>query len=272
MSSDLFPFDNSVFFQPFSRFTQNLQEIHDDITVLIQENNTSQFQSSSPSHLGKTEEESQAQLNFDCFSAYSHSFLPNSFDQVLGTALNFRQQQCYGSNGQNFSFRRPRFSRVSETQNSDNHVLSLAEDSFSMKGICTTGDLQKGRTCVQTANVSSTSPLSTYESFVEETSFKVCRYSAEERKERINRYRSKRTQRNFNKTIKYACRKTLADNRPRIRGRFARNDEAGEILKAPTFQRSEEEDDDAWNDGFYKEDDEEIARRGSFFDSFASEH
>lgn len=28
---------------------------------------------------------------------------------------------------------------------------------------------------------------------------------------------------------KYACRKTLADSRPRIRGRFARNDEVVEI-------------------------------------------
>ncbi|KAL2235181.1 zinc finger protein CONSTANS-LIKE 2 [Sesamum indicum] len=261
MSSDLFPLDNSVFFQPFSPFTQNLQEIHDSINVLIQENNTSQFQSSSLSHLGKT----------DCFSAYSHSFLPHTFDQVHETALNFRQQQCYSysSNDQNFSSRR--FSRVSETQNSDNHVLSSAEDSFSMKGICTTGDLQKGRTCVQTNNVSSTSPLSTDESFMEETNFKACRYSAEERKERIDRYRAKRNQRNFNKTIKYACRKTLADSRPRIRGRFARNDEARKILKAPTLQRCEEED-DAWIDGFYNEDGEGIAGRGSFFDSFASEH
>lgn len=29
--------------------------------------------------------------------------------------------------------------------------------------------------------------------------------------------------------MKYACRKTLADSRPRIRGRFARNDEVVEI-------------------------------------------
>ncbi|KAH7513899.1 hypothetical protein FEM48_Zijuj11G0031700 [Ziziphus jujuba var. spinosa] len=29
--------------------------------------------------------------------------------------------------------------------------------------------------------------------------------------------------------LQYACRKTLADNRPRIRGRFARNDETGEM-------------------------------------------
>ncbi|CAO2166935.1 unnamed protein product [Urochloa humidicola] len=55
---------------------------------------------------------------------------------------------------------------------------------------------------------------------------KVGRYSAEERKERIERYRVKRNQRNFNKKITYACRKTLADSRPRVKGRFARNGEA----------------------------------------------
>ncbi|PON91778.1 LOW QUALITY PROTEIN: CCT domain containing protein [Trema orientale] len=54
---------------------------------------------------------------------------------------------------------------------------------------------------------------------------KVKRYSEEERKERIVRYLKKRNQRNFNKTIKYAFRKTLADRRVRVRGRFARNNE-----------------------------------------------
>ncbi|KAG4947596.1 Zinc finger protein CONSTANS-LIKE 3 [Glycine soja] len=60
---------------------------------------------------------------------------------------------------------------------------------------------------------------------VEEPNIKVGRYSEEERKERILRYLKKRNQRNFNKTIKYACRKTLADRRVRVRGRFARNNE-----------------------------------------------
>lgn len=46
--------------------------------------------------------------------------------------------------------------------------------------------------------------------------------------------------------IKYACRKTLADSRPRIRGRFARNDEAGEIHKTATFHAYEEDEDDFW--------------------------
>ncbi|CAI9756745.1 unnamed protein product [Fraxinus pennsylvanica] len=63
---------------------------------------------------------------------------------------------------------------------------------------------------------------------VEETAMKVGRYSIEERKDRILRYLKKRNQRNFNKTIKYACRKTLADKRVRVRGRFAKNNESSE--------------------------------------------
>ncbi|XAR56899.1 hypothetical protein NMG60_11037536 [Bertholletia excelsa] len=60
---------------------------------------------------------------------------------------------------------------------------------------------------------------------MEEQGAKVGKYSVEERKDRILRYLKKRKQRNFNKTIKYACRKTLADKRVRVRGRFARNNE-----------------------------------------------
>ncbi|GAV64120.1 CCT domain-containing protein [Cephalotus follicularis] len=66
----------------------------------------------------------------------------------------------------------------------------------------------------------------------EDTNIKVGRYTAEERKDRIVRYLKKRNQRNFNKTIKYACRKTLADRRVRIRGRFARNNETCEEAMA----------------------------------------
>ncbi|KAK7324973.1 hypothetical protein VNO77_28969 [Canavalia gladiata] len=71
----------------------------------------------------------------------------------------------------------------------------------------------------------SDSPLSSESSMIIEGMSRACRYSPEEKKARIERYRTKRNQRNFNKKIKYACRKTLADSRPRIRGRFARNDE-----------------------------------------------
>ncbi|GBG66679.1 hypothetical protein CBR_g66814 [Chara braunii] len=74
-----------------------------------------------------------------------------------------------------------------------------------------------------------------------EDGFRIGRYTMEERKKRINRYRQKRSERNFNKKIKYACRKTLADSRPRVRGRFARNDEVEVGAKAAPAKGQEDE-------------------------------
>lgn len=47
-------------------------------------------------------------------------------------------------------------------------------------------------------------------------------YSPAERMEALERYRRKRDNRGHVKRIKYECRKVLADNRPRIKGRFAK--------------------------------------------------
>ncbi|EYU43744.1 hypothetical protein MIMGU_mgv1a0058392mg, partial [Erythranthe guttata] len=41
----------------------------------------------------------------------------------------------------------------------------------------------------------------------------------------------------------YACRKTLADSRPRVRGRFAKNDELGELSR--THNHDDDVDDDS---------------------------
>lgn len=42
--------------------------------------------------------------------------------------------------------------------------------------------------------------------------------------------------------LQYACRKTLADSRPRVRGRFAKNDEVGEpLVKHENKDEDEEE-------------------------------
>ncbi|KMZ63132.1 CCT motif family protein [Zostera marina] len=43
-----------------------------------------------------------------------------------------------------------------------------------------------------------------------------------ERKQKLSRYRKKKERRNFGRKIKYACRKALADNQLRVRGRFAK--------------------------------------------------
>ncbi|KAJ4976773.1 hypothetical protein NE237_001879 [Protea cynaroides] len=86
---------------------------------------------------------------------------------------------------------------------------------------------------VYNSGVQDNSPSSTEE----EPNVKVGRYSVEERKKRILKYLKKRNRRNFNKTIKYACRKTLADRRVRVRGRFARNNELNEACQeAPAIQ------------------------------------
>ncbi|KAG4961308.1 hypothetical protein JHK87_037941 [Glycine soja] len=124
----------------------------------------------------------------------------------------------------------------------------LDSDDSPVRRVCSTGDLQ--RINGMQHNHHSDSPLSSESSMIIEGMSRACRYSPEEKKVRIERYRSKRSQRNFNKKIKYACRKTLADSRPRIRGRFARNDE---IDKNTTIQWSqigagedEDEEDENW--------------------------
>ncbi|KAJ0245111.1 CCT motif family protein [Hirschfeldia incana] len=73
---------------------------------------------------------------------------------------------------------------------------------------------------------------------------KVSKLSAEQRKEKIHRYMKKRNERNFSKKIKYACRKTLADSRPRVRGRFAKNDEFCEPHRQASSSHHEDNDDD----------------------------
>ncbi|KAK6135204.1 hypothetical protein DH2020_031049 [Rehmannia glutinosa] len=48
--------------------------------------------------------------------------------------------------------------------------------------------------------------------------------ASEDRREKLSRYWSKKSKRNFDRKIKYACRKALADSQPRVRGRFAKTD------------------------------------------------
>ncbi|KAL8171306.1 hypothetical protein V2J09_023110 [Rumex salicifolius] len=90
----------------------------------------------------------------------------------------------------------------------------------------------------------STPPLSTEISNMEDSAFKPGKLSAEQRKEKIQRYMKKRNERNFSKKIKYACRKTLADSRPRVRGRFAKNDDSGDAHRHINGLQEDDEFDD----------------------------
>ncbi|KAA8548876.1 hypothetical protein F0562_000560 [Nyssa sinensis] len=90
----------------------------------------------------------------------------------------------------------------------------------------------------------SSTPLASEISSMEDSTFKVGKLSLEQRKEKIHRYLKKRNERNFSKKIKYACRKTLADSRPRVRGRFAKNDEFGETTRSTCSNHEEDTDED----------------------------
>lgn len=76
----------------------------------------------------------------------------------------------------------------------------------------------------------------------EDKEFRIGQYTVEERKERIHRYRKKRSERNFNKKIKYACRKSLADNQPRVRGRFASKTRDGRRPSANAHLEEDQEE------------------------------
>ncbi|ESR37952.1 CCT domain-containing protein [Citrus sinensis] len=126
---------------------------------------------------------------------------------------------------------------------SANEFLDM--DTSPVRRVFSTGDLH-GINMGHYGQRLSGSPLASESSMIIEGMNRACPYSPEEKKERIERYRSKRTQRNFNKRIKYACRKTLADSRPRIRGRFARNEEIEKNSEVQWNRVAGEEDEDNW--------------------------
>uniref|UniRef100_A0ACD5T9N9 Uncharacterized protein n=1 Tax=Avena sativa TaxID=4498 RepID=A0ACD5T9N9_AVESA len=117
---------------------------------------------------------------------------------------------------------------VSSSPSSSSGDLLEFSSSGTVRRVLSAGDLQGSNAPVPPAVHPRFPGDSCSQDAVEPPMEKVGRYSTEERKERIERYRSKRQQRNFHRKITYACRKTLADSRPRVQGRFARNVETEE--------------------------------------------
>lgn len=62
-------------------------------------------------------------------------------------------------------------------------------------------------------------------SMVDQFSHPTVQISSADREARVLRYREKRKNRKFEKTIRYASRKAYAETRPRIKGRFAKRTE-----------------------------------------------
>jgi hypothetical protein len=74
-------------------------------------------------------------------------------------------------------------------------------------------------------------------------------YTPLERAAIIARFHQKRTNRNWNKKIRYNCRKSLADRRLRVKGRFVRRSEQEQLQRVlETASGGEDEDVD---DGDY---------------------
>lgn len=57
------------------------------------------------------------------------------------------------------------------------------------------------------------------------SAYRIGRYTPAERRIRLDRYREKRAQRNYNRRVKYDCRKMIADKRKRVQGRFVKREE-----------------------------------------------
>ncbi|KAL1364374.1 hypothetical protein HN51_012579 [Arachis hypogaea] len=259
-SSSVDPFSSCFFsFSPPSIHLENLSLQTNNKNNRVDPNLESDFASFS-SGFDVTQvvksEECQIGVEFDYgYNNHNHQhFFPHSYSGAENVAKymqrSFSSNSFHGKPG-NFLFQNNHSDTLNNNNNNNNmkspsfqrHDMNSPENSAfngQMRRVCSTGDLQK---CQREG------------SLLEEPNFKVGRYSAEERKERISKYRAKRSQRNFNKTIKYACRKTLADNRPRIRGRFARNDEERDIIpipnhKAPCSARDDEDEEvDFWIEG-----------------------
>ncbi|XP_026661393.1 two-component response regulator-like APRR9 isoform X2 [Phoenix dactylifera] len=90
---------------------------------------------------------------------------------------------------------------------------------FGMRRAYSEGDIQNLDN--NNANFGSTSAVrSSFERLLTISDLK-----SEERRQKLSRYRKKKTKRNFGRKIKYACRKALAESQPRVRGRFAKTEE-----------------------------------------------
>ncbi|KAI9075128.1 hypothetical protein K1719_020575 [Acacia pycnantha] len=250
---------------PFS-FSFSPPSIHLENVSLYQQHLETEFGNFSGLDDGfKVVKSEELQMSGD-YSNGNQNFVPqNNASENVHRSI----QRSYSSNcfdGKPGFLLQPHYDTLIDSSNFHGQAMNSPENN-QVRRVCSTGDLQNMESSTQTNQREG--------SFLEEANFKVGRYSAEERKEKISKYRAKRSQRNFNKTIKYACRKTLADNRPRIRGRFARNDETGENSKGSCSTRNEEED-EFWLEGMHEEQEQMMTWRmmsggGEYMNSYGSD-
>lgn len=61
------------------------------------------------------------------------------------------------------------------------------------------------------------------------SAYRIGRYTQAERRIRLERYKEKRSNRNYARRVKYSCRKHIADKRHRVQGRFVKRETEAEL-------------------------------------------
>ena len=67
-------------------------------------------------------------------------------------------------------------------------------------------------------------------------------YTLEERRKKLERYLAKRSRRVWDRNVRYQCRKNIAVNRLRVRGRFISREEEESLLNAGFTTTSDDMD------------------------------
>ncbi|XP_062078589.1 zinc finger protein CONSTANS-LIKE 5 [Humulus lupulus] len=108
---------------------------------------------------------------------------------------------------------------LSQSVSSSSLDVGVVPDGSSMSEI----SFSFGRSLSQNNNVSSTDPIPSISAST--NSSEPTQLCGLDREARVLRYKEKRKNRRFEKTIRYASRKAYAETRPRIKGRFAKRTE-----------------------------------------------
>ena len=87
-------------------------------------------------------------------------------------------------------------------------------------------------------------------------------YTAAERAAIIARFQRKRSRRVWNKKIRYGCRKSLADRRLRVKGRFVKRSEQEQLARALAAKQNG--DDKGSAEDFEEEEDDEDEDKDMF--------
>ena len=116
---------------------------------------------------------------------------------------------------------------VSQSDAKIQESMAIQKSQSVPHGSCVTHSSTACSICCRHPEFSSSGSSSTASTNLNKNTKKsfVGKLTPEERQRKILKYRQKRNLRKFDRGVTYQCRKTLADRRPRVRGRFARNND-----------------------------------------------